>query len=208
MGVRNYQAITIAKIADNTYKAIKNAIIPIHTQYINNNRLMPGEGYTYQIDETACCRRRIIYNPTSEASFIRGTKWVIGVICEETNDVRMAVLNDRTIESISRFIRNNISPGAIIKSDGYPSYIESIRRNNCTHHVVNHNRGFVNEDGVHTNSIESLWSRLKTEIRSRRGVMFNNLESFIKEYESILNTEGLGNSDGINNFFEFIILNL
>ena len=150
MGVRNYQAITIAKIADNTYKAIKNAIIPIHTQYINNNRLMPGEGYTYQIDENACCRRKIIYNPTSEASFIRGTKWVIGVICEETNDVRMAVLNDRTIESISGFIRNKISSGAIIKSNGYPSYIQSIRRNICTLHVVNHNRGFVNEDGVHT----------------------------------------------------------
>lgn len=49
-------------------------------------------GFTVQVDETACSRRRLITNPTTMETEIRGTKWVVGFICEETGEKRLQVL--------------------------------------------------------------------------------------------------------------------
>ena len=136
-----------------------------------------------EIDETECCRRKSIYNPTSQAVETRGTKWVIGAFDLETNKYRLKVLEDRTIPSITNFIRENIHERSYIRTDGYHSYPRAVQNNNYIHSIVNHSRGFINERGEHTNNIESLYSHLKLEIRARRGVMFDKLPDFIKEFE-------------------------
>lgn len=182
----NKQIINILNINENSLIKIKKVIITKLPGLLTNRGKIGGVGMTVQIDETACCRRRIISNPTSEAPYIRGTKWVVGAICEETGDVKLEVLEDRTIDSLHNFILNNIEPGTTIKSDGYPSYPSAISMANCQHFVVNHTLGFVNEDGIHTNTIESVWANLKIDIRNRRGVMFSHLEQYINEYNSLL----------------------
>ncbi|KAG0430664.1 hypothetical protein DMUE_5642 [Dictyocoela muelleri] len=112
----------------------------------NNLEILGGDGEIFQMDETAFCRRHTIYNSTSEAAFIRRTKWVIRLISESSVNVRMKVLEYRTADSIHQFIIENLLPGSIIKSDGFSSYPAAIERAGCQHRFVNHNRGFVSED--------------------------------------------------------------
>ena len=91
----------------------------------------------------------------------------------------MAVLPDRTVNSFKRFLIENVNKNSIIKTDGFKSYPEAVSAANCTHLIVNHSEGFVAPDGTHTNLIENLWSHLKTDIKTRRGIMYNNLSSYI-----------------------------
>lgn len=74
-----------------------------------------------QIDETAWCRRRLIYRRLNEAPYTRDTKWVIGIHCEYTKRIELEVLEDRTVESIKDSISRAVLPGTIMMSDGYPS---------------------------------------------------------------------------------------
>lgn len=85
---------------------------------------------------------------------------VIGPICEETGDLRLHVLPNRSVESFTTSIRENILEGTIIKTNGYPSYPAAVRANNCEHTIVNHTIGFVNKRGEHINTIESVWAAL------------------------------------------------
>ena len=43
--------------------------------------------------------------------------------------------------------------------------------------------GFVNEEGEHTNTIENLWSHLKSEIRKGRGVARANIDDFLIDFK-------------------------
>lgn len=54
---------------------------------------------------------------------------------------------------------------------------------NSTHEIVNHSEGFRNEEGNTTNKIKNLWSHLKSELRTRRGIMRVRLEDFIYEFQ-------------------------
>lgn len=134
----------------NIYQFKKRIVASIEN-FIETSEKLGGVDLAVQIDETACCRRRLIYNPTSEDAYIRDTKWVIGVYCESTRRVRLEVLPDRTISTISDFISRTIKPGTVITSDGYPSYPASIAQNTCQHRRINHNQGFVDEYENHTN---------------------------------------------------------
>ena len=65
--------------------------------------------------------------------------------------------------------------------------------------------GFRNEQGDHTNSIESIWSNLKMEIKSRRGIMLCNLEEFVKESQTVIWHKKGNVPEQINDFFINII---
>ena len=181
--MKNDHIVEILDISEHSYITIKSVLTVSASRFSDLDLRIGGPGHTIQIDETACCRRRLIHNPTSLATEIRGTKWVVGIFSETTKQIRMEVLENRSIQSLAQFIDKYILPGTIIKSDGYPSYPEAVRRSGCEHIIVNHNRGFLNENGDHTNSIESVWSSLKIEIRNRRGVMFHKLSEYINEYQ-------------------------
>lgn len=136
-----------------------------------------------EIDETACCRHKSIHNSTSQTVEIRRTKWVIGAFDIKTGKYRLKVLKDRTMPSITNFIRENIHERSYIRTDGYHFYPQVVQNNDYIHSILNHYCGFINERDEHTNNIESLWSQLKLEIRARRGDMFDKLSDFIKEFE-------------------------
>jgi len=117
------------------------------------------------------------------AEEIRDTVWIIGLISEDDPTIlRMEVCKNRTISTITSFLDRNVLPGSHIKSDGYPSYPKAIENANCVHSVINHTLGFVNEDGDHTNSIENVWSHLKTDLRTSRGVRMDRMNIFIQEF--------------------------
>ena len=52
-----------------------------------------------------------------------------------------------------------------------------------THKVIIHKNEFVMHDGVHTNSIENVWSNLKAHLKSVHGSQGIMLDGHIDEYQ-------------------------
>ena len=52
-----------------------------------------------------------------------------------------------------------------------------------THKVIIHKNEFVTHDGVHTNSIENVWSNLKAHLKSVHGSQGTMLDKHIDEYQ-------------------------
>jgi len=80
----NYQQIILNNISEHTLITIKDIINQKLLIFLNQRERIGGPGHSFQIDETACNRRRLITNPTSEEVTVRNTVWVIGIIHEET----------------------------------------------------------------------------------------------------------------------------
>ena len=77
-------------------------------------------------------------------------------------------------------IQNEVLKGSIIHSDEWPAY-NGIGLLGFTHMSVNHSKNYV-ENGIHTNTIEACWGRLKTKfLRIKRGVSLNNLDQYLIE---------------------------
>lgn len=184
LDLKNFQAVDILNISEPTYIKLKNVFIKkLQIRNLLRNEKIGGENAVFQVDETAVCRRRLVRNPSSELDEIRDTVWLIGIINENNfSEIRLEVLPNRRIDTLTDFFQRNINPGSIIKSDGYPSYPQSVANINCFHVVVNHNNGFINVQGDHTNFIENIWSHFKTELRSKRGILYNNLSKYIVEF--------------------------
>lgn len=100
---------------------------------------------------------------------------VFGAI-ERGGDVRARVAQNVTKESIREFIKEYVDEGALIYSDSYRSY------HGITDKQVDHNRNFVDEEGVHTNNVESFWAIVK------RGI-FGQFHSVKKKYLNLYLSE-------------------
>jgi len=48
--------------------------------------------------------------------------------------------------------------------------------------MVNHSVEFVSEDGVCTNSIESLWGEIKAELKIRQGYCAGQIDGVLDEF--------------------------
>lgn len=198
----NYQTMIFVGIDEKTYISLKKIFIARLGLYerLNAERI-GGNGHVFQVDETAVCRRGIITNPTSLEEEVRDTVWIVGMIEENSNHLILEVLPDRRIQTFTSFFTRHLLPGSVIKSDGYPSYPQAVRNSNCTHVVINHSEGFVNENGDHTNLIENVWSHLKTELRTRRGVMFRNMQKFVEEFIIMKRNNSVRNREATSVFF-------
>lgn len=106
---------------------------------------------------------------------------------------------------MTSFFLRNILPNSIIKSDGYPSYPRAIQNSLCTHISINHSEGFTNEFGDHTNMIENIWSHFKTELRTRRGVMLENMSDFAREFVIFKKYNSTKSKETTSNFFKKLL---
>ena len=78
-------------------------------------------------------------------------------------------------------IQENIEIGTTIYSDKWAPYF-NLSELGYKHGMVNHSEEFVSEDGVCTNSIESLWSEIKVFLKVRRGYTKGQVEGFLDEF--------------------------
>ncbi|KCZ81094.1 hypothetical protein H312_01460, partial [Anncaliia algerae PRA339] len=101
---------------------------------------------------------------------------------KKTKEIFLEYIKDRTKNTISNFISENILPLSTIKTDGFASYPKNIEENKIKHIIVNHSKSFRNTLGHTTNTIEGLWSLLKYDIKKRKGINRNILEHYIFEF--------------------------
>lgn len=86
---RNRQVLTLVSVSETVYIYIKEKIIDCVKVISGEKEKIGVKNVAVQIDETAYCRRSLIYQPTSEAPYIRDTKWVIGIQYESTQRIRL-----------------------------------------------------------------------------------------------------------------------
>jgi len=88
---------------------------------------------------------------------------IIGMICRETKEVRVFLVNDRKASTIYRLVKDNVLEGTTIYTDGWRGYLALGQY--YKHASVDHSsREFVRGD-VHTNTIENFWGRIKRNLR-------------------------------------------
>ena len=141
-----------------------------------------GPHHTVEVDESAFGRRK--YNRGRRTR----VKWVVGGIDRTTKQTFLCMAprgrrNSRTLRTI---IQRYVRPFTKIVTDGWPAYHRLNRAGMAyTHVVVNHRRNMVdpNDRTIHTQNIESHWSKVKRSLRRRIGKMsVQHFETYLVEY--------------------------
>lgn len=96
-------------------------------------------------------------------------QWVFGIIERSTGMFFVKLVEDRTKATLRPLINQHVKKGATIWSDQFSTYI-TLNQDGYKHGTVNHSKEFKSDDGVCTNTIEGLWSRLKWRINRMKGV--------------------------------------
>jgi IS1 family transposase len=151
-----------------------------HMTIQNNLHQIGGPGKHVQIDETFVSKRK--YNVGRMCS----SYWIVGGICEETNEIFMDWTAHRDSAVMRFLIKKYVGHGTIIATDGWKAYNildnDGELRNQYSHKTVNHKYEFVASDGTHTQKIERLWGEFKQWKRQRRGFYFNDLDNYFQEF--------------------------
>ena len=96
----------------------------------------------------------------------------------------MQVVSLRDATTLLPIIQAHTAPGSIIHSDSWRAY-SSVGTLPAVagHGVVNHSLCFVDPvSGVHTQTIESYWNRVKTKLKRMKGCDGGQLPSYLDEF--------------------------
>ena len=106
---------------------------------------------------------------------------VLGMV-ERSGRVRVRVIASRRGLPLSREVRANVNPNAILFTDDWRPY-RPLKREFLDHKVINHSAGLYVQGDVHTNTIEGFFGNLKTGMRGAyKKVSPAYLQSYLNEY--------------------------
>lgn len=148
---------------------------------LNHFPPLGGVGKVVEADETLVghIRKYYVGNNRNQTGID-----IFGMIERITLRCFMAIIDDRSRNSVIPHIQRLVAPGTTIITDEAKIY-EIIPRMgmNFTHKTVCHATNFVNprDASAHTNTIEGLWSHLKVKWRAMRGVKKSNKAAHIDE---------------------------
>lgn len=96
----------------------------------------------------------------------------------------MEVVPARDASTLLPIIRAHTAPGTTIHLDQWRAYSSVNTLPSVTAHgVVNHSLHFVDPaTGVHTQTVESYWNRVKTKLKRMKGCDGNQLPSYLDEF--------------------------
>lgn len=146
----------------------------------DNGAMLDGD---VEVDETSWGGkpRRKLKNRKEVAQFREAKTTVLGMV-ERGGKVRLRVIESRRGEPLSRAVRANVRPDAIIFTDDWWSY-KPLAKEYADHRVINHSAGVYVEGDVYTNTIEGFFGNLKTGMRGTyKKVSKKWLQSYLDEY--------------------------
>ena len=96
----------------------------------------------------------------------------------------MEIVPARDAGTLLPIIRAHTAPGTTIHSDQWRAYATVNTIPAVTAHgIVNHSLHFVDPaTGVHTQTVESYWNRVKTKLKRMKGCDSNQLASYLDEF--------------------------
>ena len=137
-----------------------------------------GPGHIVEIDESKLGAKR----KYARGRYAPGLHlWVFGGVDRVTKKVFVRIVDDRTRDTLLPIIQENIEIGSTIYSDTFRPYF-TLNQLGYQHQMVNHSREFVSEDGVCTNTIESLWGEIKADLKIRRGYNAQQISLVLDEF--------------------------
>ena len=102
----------------------------------------------------------------------------LGKISTLRNLVIVNKLHRKKLNVIQRHIR----PGTSIYSDEFTPY-RTLHQLGYIHLAVNHSKNFVDPNtGVHTNTIEGIWSMVKRKFKRMSGTPYQHLPGYLDEF--------------------------
>jgi ISXO2-like transposase domain len=152
---------------------IRNVQELVCTVVLATEEQIGGDGIVVEIDESKFGKRKYHRGHPVEGA------WVFGGV-ELTLERRcfLVAVEKRDRFTLLPLIKRFIAPGSIIRSDCWGAY-EAIPDIDIDagygyvlplyeHEQVNHERGFVGDDGRHTNTIEGTWYAVKRKVPVRK----------------------------------------
>lgn len=107
----------------------------------------------------------------------------------------MKYVRRRNARTLLPLIRNHSAIGSEHHTDRWSAYfrINRIRGRRYRHRGVNHSHTFIDQlTGVHTQSIEALWSRVKHDFMKYRGIHRRHLNKYLDVWAFMNNMEKEG----------------
>ncbi|KAG0440459.1 hypothetical protein DMUE_1733 [Dictyocoela muelleri] len=88
---------------------------------------------------------------------------------------------DRSASSLIPIIKKVVRTSSVIHKDMWKAYNTLNSRQNYSHSKITHKYNFVDpESGIHTKNVESFNNKIKTEIKSQKGVRINDRAEFLE----------------------------
>lgn len=136
-----------------------------------------GPNLTVQIDESMFSRRK------NNVGRCLPQQWVFGGVCDQTGEVFIYAVPDRTAATLLKVIKECIRPGTTIISDCWKAYDGLANEPDYIHLKVNHSLNFVDPDsGAHTQKIENTWREAKRRNKKQFGTHRQMLDSYLCEF--------------------------
>ena len=110
--------------------------------------------------------------------------WVFGIVDTSYTPARgvMIVVPNRRAETLKPLITRYVRPGSIIHSDEWRAY-SNLQSLGYKHDTVNHSLNFVSpQTGVHTQNVESYWSKNKLRVKKMKGIQRIYLQDYLYEF--------------------------
>ena len=108
---------------------------------------------------------------------------VFGGICRETKYVFICSVPNRLSKTLMDCIENNVLPKTTIYSDCWPAYNALKDHPRYFHATVNHSENFCDPStGVHTNTVECMWSEAKRKNKKMYGTNRQLIDSYMSEW--------------------------
>jgi transposase-like protein len=124
---------------------------------------------------------------------------VFGMV-QRGGQVVLRMLSDVQQKTIQPVIEATVAPGTLIFTDEYIIY-NRLERWGYQHKTVNHSQGEYarDEDGdgfheVHVNTMEGIWSLLRSWLRPHRGISQAKLPNYLGFFEFVHNVRQRGRS--------------
>lgn len=156
------------------------------------NIKLGGVGKIVQIDESAFIRAKYNRGRNSNNIFYRINldvpsgnldKWVFAIYDPQMKVGYMQFVPNRDHTTLLKIVSEVVLPGSIIHHDLWKAYNKLDEMHQYTHFGVNHSICFKNKlTGVHTNHVESYWSRAKRKFKYMFGTNSEIIPSYLDEF--------------------------
>jgi transposase-like protein len=167
-----------------------NFLRDICNEWLNNNPPLLGgielvddivSPVCVELDETVIRKRKYHVGRRTK------TGWLFGGVDRNTGDCFLCLVPNRLAVTLLPIIQEHVKPGTHILTDGFVSYndVSKIDGGIYQHSVVIHAENFVSPMDylVHTQNIESMWSRVKRKFKNMHGTNSTLLPSYLREFE-------------------------